>query len=59
MIDIILQGVNRVFMLLFVDGAQGAIPRRYFLLTVKIQDCNALTDGTEFFDYLLILSSNN
>ena len=50
LIDLIFQGVNRLFVLLFETEKDGKVHKRYYLPKVGIKDCNVITDGWNFFD---------
>ena len=50
LIDLIFQGVNRLFALLFENEDDTKVSTGYFLLKVEIKDHNDMTDGKEFFD---------
>ena len=44
------QGVNRLFVLAFEDGAQRISNKRYYIPNVEIKDYNVMIDGKNFFN---------
>ena len=50
LIDPSFRGMNKLFVLSFEDKNVQESYKRYFLLTVKIKDCNVKIDGRIFFD---------
>ena len=48
--DPIFQRVNKLFVLTFDVNANRFGHSRYFLLTIKIEDCNVLIDVNHFFN---------
>ena len=50
LIDPSFQGVNRLFVLSFKDDDGRESHKQYYLLTVKIKDCNVMEDKRDFFD---------
>ena len=50
LIDPSFQGVNRLFVLSFEDGAQRKSYKRYYLATVEIKDYNIMIDRQNLFN---------
>ena len=50
LVQLIFQGVNRLFVLAFEDDAQRTSNKRYYLSNVEIKDYNFMIDGKNFFD---------
>ena len=50
LIDSSFQGVNRLFVLPFENGAQRTSGKRYYIPTREIKNCNVMIDGQNFFD---------
>ena len=48
------QGVNRLFVFSFADGAKRTSYRRYFLPAVEIKYCNVIIDSRNIFDNLVV-----
>ena len=44
------QGVNRLFVLLFENITDRVVHTEYYLLKIKIKDCNVMIDGQNFFN---------
>ena len=53
LIDPSFQGVNRLFVLSFENGAQRMSYKRYYLPTIEIQNFNVMIDGQNFFDQIV------
>ena len=51
LLDVVIPGVNRLFVAAFPDGALGNSRRRYFIPTINIRDYNILIDGRNFYDH--------
>ena len=47
------QGLSRIFVLSFQNGASRTVHTRYFIPTIQIKDFNVMIDGKYFFDLLV------
>ena len=50
LVELIFQGLNRLFILAFENDGQRTSNKRYYLLNGKIKDYNVMIDGKNFFD---------
>ena len=53
MVEPSFQGVNRLFVLAFKNGAQRTSSKGYYLPNVEIKNCNVMINGENFFDQSL------